>query len=437
MKSAFSIGISLAISTTSAIAIEPSYEREPVLYSDTDPNTPLTRIADRIEKGEMILQGQSDREILVELLELLEIHLESQLLVFSKTSAQNSRISPRTPRVIYFSDNAYLGWVQGGNIEAMTFDENLGAVFHMIHLTDREPGRPPVIARERSCLNCHGGSATGNFPGGLVRSVFPSETGLPIFHAGTFRTTDASPLEERWGGWYVTGRSGKMGHMGNMIAKEVDRESRDVVVEKIHAEPVRDLQEHFDCTPYPAGGVSDIVALMIFEHQIKVHNALVQGNLTARQTLHRHKQMRKAFNEPRDAPLSETNRGILENQASKIVRALLFVDEFEMKNDGVDGSINFQKAFVEHARKDAEFRSLRDLRLYERLFKYRCSYLIYSDAFLHLPDELKSLVFKQLRGILTDAPSWPDYDYLSASERRRILQILEETHPNWPKAENE
>ena len=168
-----------------------------------------------------------------------------------------------------------------------------------------------------------------------------------------------SPLSERWGGWYVTGTSGK-------------------------------------------------------------------------QTLYLHAEMRKAFNEDVGKELSETNQKILDGQATKIVRALFSADEFHMGNDGIEGSLEFQKAFTKGALKDDEHRSLRDLRLFERVFKYRCSYLIYSDVFSHLPDELKSRVLTQIHGVLTNAAAWPDFDYLTSSECHRILNILESTYPDWP-----
>ncbi|MEX2579451.1 MAG: hypothetical protein WD342_10370 [Verrucomicrobiales bacterium] len=426
------IAIALSVLLVSiAGAFESVLEREPTRYSESEASTPLTEIADRIAKGEELLSAKTDRGVLLQLLDLLEIPVESQMLVYSKTSAQNSRISPETPRAVYFSENAYVGWVQGGEIEVITFDEKLGAVFHMVHLSNREDAKPPEIVRDRSCLDCHAGSATGGFPGPVVRSVYPTETGQPLFHAGTFRTDDTSPIAERWGGWYVTGSSGKQEHLGNIVATEAGR--RDFTVEKIESSPIDDLEAHIECDPYPAGGASDIVALMVFEHQVRVHNALVQANLTARQTLHRHAQMRELFGDPADAPLSETNRRILENQAGKVVEALLFKDEFFMDGDGVDGSLDFQLAFEKDARKNRDQRSLKDFRLYERLFKYRCSYVIYSDVFDHLPGKLKSIVLKRLEGILTDPGAWPEYDYLGSSERKRILGILRETLPAWPK----
>ena len=60
------------------------------------------------------LGPQQERAVLLEVLEFLGIPVESQMLVFSKTSHQNPLISPATPRAIYFNDEVYLGWVRGG-----------------------------------------------------------------------------------------------------------------------------------------------------------------------------------------------------------------------------------------------------------------------------------------------------------------------------------
>ncbi|GHC63174.1 hypothetical protein [Roseibacillus persicicus] len=404
------------------------YEESPVKYSKTEADTALTRIQKRIESGESLLRGESDREILQEVLDILEVPVESQVLVYSKTSAQNSHISPWTPRAIYFSDNAYIGWVQNGNIETITFDKKLGAVFHLIDLNRREKGKAPEFRRERGCLSCHASSATDGAPGILVRSVYPDSGGRPLFDWGSFDTSHHSPVTERWGGWYVTGKAGPAGHLGNQTYTHDDgRKSL------TGDGPVVDLSEHLNTKPYLGGGSSDVVALMILEHQVTVHNAILSGHLATQRFLFQNEAIRKATGEPADTPLSETYRHALEHYGDKIVRALLFEGEFEFVDDGAEGSEAFQKAFAAGATTSKDGRSLRDLRLYERLFKYRCSYMIYSDSFRDLQPLLKEEVLRKLRQILTEPEEHPDFGYLSKSERKRILKILEETLPVWKK----
>lgn len=413
-----------------AIAIEPVYERAPVLYHETEPDNRFTRLLTKAQKEGFLSTG-TDREILLELLERLEIPLESQVLVFSKTSAQNSHIAPDTPRAIYFSDDVYVGWVQGGEIEVASLDERLGMVFHLMKLSNREKHRPPELARERSCLNCHAGSSNQDLPGLMVRSVYPSDSGLPLFEAGTFHTRQSSPIGERWGGWYVTGEVESESHLGNAIATVANRKFGGVDMQPFTNGRVDKLGALFDAAPYPHGGQSDVVALMVLEHQTGVHNVLVEANLTTQATLYRHVEMKKAFNEPIDSPLSDTNERILDRLADKVLHEMLYANEVEVPG-GIEGEIAFQNAFKANARKSADGRSLKDFRLYGRLMKYRCSHLIYSDAFENLPQEMRSRILDKLHSILTQPDSWPDYGHLGDSERRHILAILTETLPDLP-----
>ena len=412
-----------------AQAFDPIYERAPIHYHETEPDTKLTRFFKTAKDNRVLCEG-SHREVLAELLAKLEIPVESQVLVFSKTSAQNSRIAPETPRAIYFSDDLYLGWVQGGEIEAASFDPRLGMVFHLIQLTERKPGSPPPLVRERSCLNCHAGSSNHDLPGLVVRSVYPSATGLPLFEAGTFHTRQISPIEERWGGWYVTGSVENREHLGNSLALAAPT-GPGVELEPLAEGRVLKLDGLFCCEPYLNGGQSDVVALMILEHQVGVHNLLIEANLTTCATLHRHTEMQKAFGEPVEAPLSETNERILQRLATKVLKEMLYVEEVPLPG-GIEGTGIFQTAFEEGRKKSVGGRSLRDFRLYERLMKYRCSHLIYSEAFANLPDAIRTRILSQLHGILTKPADWPEFAHLGEAERGHILAIVKETVPDLP-----
>ena len=412
-----------------AQAFDPINERAPIHYHETEPDTKLTRFF-KTAKDNPVLCNGTHREVLAEVLENLEVPVESQVLVFSKTSAQNSRIAPETPRAIYFSDDLYLGWVQGGEMEAASFDPRLGMVFHLIKLTEREPGSPPPLVRERSCLNCHAGSSNHDLPGLMVRSVYPSATGLPLFEAGTFHTRQSSPIEERWGGWYVTGSVENREHLGNALAQAAPG-GPGVELQRLAEGRVLKLDELFGSEPYLNGGQSDVVALMTLEHQVGVHNLLIEANLTTRATLHRHTEMQKAFGEPVDAPLSETNERILQRLATKVLKEMLYVEEVPLPG-GIEGTGIFQTAFEEGRKKSADGRSLRDFRLYERLMKYRCSHLIYSEAFANLPEAIRTRILDQLHGILTKPADWPEFAHLGEAERGHILAILKETVPDLP-----
>jgi len=427
MKRGLITAAGLVLAVALAEGFEPMYEREPIRYHETEPDTVVTRLFASAEPGGPLASG-SDRDILEALLEALDVPVESQVLVFSKTSAQNARISPRTPRAIYFSDDVYVGWAGGGEIELVSFDERLGMVFHLVRLTRREADELPTLVRERSCLNCHAGASNRNFPGLMIRSVHAGESGQPLFHAGTFHTRQNSPIEERWGGWYVTGSVTGRSHMGNSLAREAA--DGEVTLEPMAEGDATTLSGLFDIEPY-LRTESDVVALMTLEHQVGVHNALVRANLTTRATEHRDREMKMAFGESPDAPLSETNRGILENLADLVLREMLYVDEVELPGEVTGGSA-FQAAFESGPGQNPDGASLRDFRLYQRLMQYRCSHLIYSDAFAHLPDSIRTLILEKLHGILTEPASHPEFGHLGARERKRIHSILWETMPDLP-----
>ncbi|MGB3118855.1 MAG: hypothetical protein WBE58_08545 [Verrucomicrobiales bacterium] len=411
-----------------------AFENAPIHYSSSQARDPLARLGERIQAGEPLLRGQTGRDVLHELLALLNVPEASQVLVYSKTSAQNDHISPDRPRAVYFSENAYVGWVQGGKIEVITLDPDLGAVFYLVNADDLVPGKSPTFERHQSCLNCHAGGPTAGTPGPLVRSVYPSATGLPYFQAGSTYVDHSTPIADRWGGWYVTGNAGGEEHRGNCLANE-EADSRIVLHSMVpDGKPVARLDGLIETKPYLGGGRSDIVALMVLEHQVHAHNTLLGANMSARQAIHRSRQLLKELGGNEADGLTDSTRRILKHRAEAIVKCLLFADEQKLPVGGIQGGAEFEKAFLSGARQDPEGRSLRDLRLYERLFKNRCSYTIYSDAFTALVPELKTAVFEKLLGVLNGTDLDETFADLGESERDRILEILRGTLPDLPQS---
>ena len=92
----------------------------------------------------------------------------------------------------------------------------------------------------------------------------------------------------------------------------------------------------------------------------------------------------------------------------------------------------FAKDFVRRGPRDAKGRSLRDFDLERRLFKYPCSYLIYSAAFDGMPADVREYVLRRLYEVLTGADRAPEFAHLSAADRKAILEILVATKPNLP-----
>ncbi len=401
-----------------------TYEQPPFNYSATPPRDAIARLEKRLAAGEVLRSGE-DREILKALLRELNIPVESQVVVFSKTSLQRQLIRPDRPRAIYFTDDAYVGWVPGGLIEVTTVDPVLGPIFYALDPAAVRAKAPSPFVRDSDCLRCHGGTFVRGIPSVFVRSLFTDADGEPMLRHGSEVVDFRTPFEDRWGGWYVTGRHGTALHRGNMFA----RETNNVLVADLKpGANLTDLAGFFRTEDYPGDG-SDIVALLVLEHQTTMQNTLTRASLNSRRMLEYQKNLQRDLKEPpSDEPTYDSVKSVFESTAREVTDDLLFHGEAELPV-GLEGSAAFQRAFRANAPRSANGRSLKDFSLQGRLFANRCSYLIYSDSFLELPAQLKRLVYDRLVRALRPTDADPRYAYLSAGERARISRILRETHP--------
>lgn len=408
-------------------AYDETYEQSPVNYSRTEPSGPVAELQRAFDEGRIRFDDRDERAVLREVLDFLEIPVESQMLVFSKTSHQNPLISPATPRAIYFNDEVYLGWVRGGRIEIAQHAPGIGVTFHLL---DHRAVDRPRIERPSSCLDCHAGSRVNNLPGLMVRSVYPAATGHPILSQGSFTTGHASPLAERWGGWYVTGRHGDARHLGNAIARETNDGA---VIDMEPGANVVDLSTLVDVAPYLADS-SDIVALMVLEHQVGMHNLLAQSATRVRVVMHRQQAWQRELGIDPGEELTGSSLTVVNGQAERVLEHLLFCDEIRLPAGGLQGRADYQRAFQYNMRRDDAGRSLKDFDLESRLFRWRCSYLIYSAAFDDLPGALKERVYERLLEVLDGRDTSGRFDHLEAVERTTIKSILLETKDDLPEA---
>ncbi len=412
----------LSLILTFRLSAENQYENPPVNYSATSPNDATTALEERIRAGEVTLPRGDGWKLLHALQQHYQIPDASQVMVFSKTSKQNDLISPATPRVIYFSDNAYLGYAVGGSIEVATIDPVLGPVFYLID-PDTPARRPMRFQRDQSCLSCHGGPFSPEMPGILVRSVTPGPLGHPIMSQGSTVVDTTTPFKDRWGGWYVTGNHGKDKHRGNVTAEE---NGEAVTRDEERGQNVSDLSAFFDTAPY-SRKTSDIVALMVLEHQSSTQNILTKANHTAMRAMHMQTSLQRELGEPVvNEPMGTAER-MIQHAVEDVLDAILFKDEAALPDGGIEGDREFLEAFTASAPLSKEGRSLKDFQLLDRLFKYRCSYMVYGVTFQNFMPVLKVRVLKALRDTLTSPAPPPRYAYLTDSERRNIHQILTET----------
>jgi hypothetical protein len=110
---------------------------------------------------------------------------------------------------------------------------------------------------------------------------------------------------------------------------------------------------------------------------------------------------------------------------------MLFSGEAKL-TEPLKGTSGFAAEFQQAGPRDKQRRSLRDFDLSKRLFKYPCSYLIYSESFNQLPDEVKDYVYRRLWQVLTGRDSSPDFAHLTESDCNAILEILLETKSDLP-----
>lgn len=417
--------IALGISGPSRSACGQDFDKPPINYESAAASNRITELQARLDAGRERFEYDDHFGYLRAVLKALDVPVSSQSLVFSKTSFQRHRIAPRTPRALYFNDEVYVGFCQQGDVvEISAVDPQLGTVYYA--LPQEETTKPKFQRLGDSCLLCHGSSQTQGVPGHLVRSVFPDAGGFPILSGGTHRIDHTSPLKNRWGGWYVTGTHGDQPHLGNLV---VTSKSVPDDLDNSAGRNVTDLSKLFDTTAYLTPH-SDIVALLVLEHQTEAHNLLTRASFATRQALHQEAALNRELHEPPDHRWNSTTVRI-RDAGESLVKYLLFSGEAALTSK-IEGTSGFAAEFEKRGPRDRRGRSLRDFDLERRLFKHPCSYLIYSPSFDALPGEVRSFVLHRLFEVLTGADSSPAFAHLSATDRRAILEILIDTKAGLP-----
>ena len=387
------LGLSLACGLAAAALAGAA----PCAQTGEAPPDAIEALQDRLLKGEASLDHRAGGwGYLPSVLQALQIPVESQVLVFSKTSLQFPKIAPQTPRAIYFNDDTAVGAVQGGNvIEVTTTGADGRIAFYALPVARAD--QPKFSRESTACLGCHS-SAGGLAPGMIVANIVPRPDGSPLFVQPDrmFDLTDSrTPFEQRWGGWYVTGEAGRMRHNGNVFLEHEGSPELDPV----KGLNVTDLTSRFDVGRYLAP-TSDIVALMTLEHQIGAMNRMwsLQGGVT---------------------------------DVEDLVAYLLGVGEAPLPSP-VKGNSPFAQSFAARGPFDAHGRSLREFDLRTRLFRYPLSYMVYSRAFDSIRPVVRERIYRRLFDVLSGTDTSPKYAGLSPEGRRAALEILVATKPDLP-----
>jgi hypothetical protein len=380
-----------------------------IRYSTRQTADPVSELIRKVQTGEIELRRDGTSGYLRSVLDALHVPIDSQMMVFEKDSVQALRISSTNPRSLFFNDSVAVGWVRGGFIELASQDPQQGVIFYTLAQSSVVT---PSFIRHNECLTCHHNFASAGVPGMLVRS------------ARQFAVTHRVPFEKRWGGWYVTGQSGSLHHLGNTALDHLNDEPPPSGTSNWMS-----LDGKFDTTGYITQQ-SDIVALTVFEHQMHMMNLLTRMGWEARVTEYRRtvpEAQRKAEgDDPSDKTVS------MEDAAKEVVDYMLFTEEAPLPQP-IRGATAFAERFGATGPQDSKGRSLRQLDLTRRLLRYPCSYMIYSPQFEQLPGIAKSAIYGRLWAVLSGHEHDSKYSYLTAADRAAIIEILRDTKSDLPK----
>jgi hypothetical protein len=372
-----------------------------IAYRSAPPADPVSQLNQALQGGRIQLSADGPSGYLQSVLKALNVPVESQIVVFSRDSVQLARITMTNPRALYFNDSVAVGWVRGGFVELASQDPRNGVIFYAI-----EPGSSQLRRRD-DCLSCHYSYSTAGVPGMLVRSY------------EQFAVDHTIPIEKRWGGWYVTGSSGSIPHLGNTDVTELALG---------HATSARlnwpSFDGKFDTTGYLSSH-SDIAALMVFEHQMHLMNLLTRIGWEAR--VADAQRSNPGFRQPgaEDKPIA------MGDAAAEVVDYMLFVGETPIR-EPISGSSGFRERFEQQGPFDHKGRSLRQLDLRRRLMRYPLSYMIYSPLFEELPGAAKEAIHQRLWQVLSGEARGPQYQHLSFEDRQAIAEILKDTKKDLP-----
>jgi hypothetical protein len=260
-------------------------------------------------------------------------------------------------------------------------------------------------------MNCHAGADTGHVPGLVVKSVVPGPTGGSLTAYRVEQTGHGIPFEQRFGGWHLTGKHGITQHWGNLTG-------RMTAGELVTFPNPPGGKFNFDRYPVET---SDILPHLLLEHQAGFINRVVEAGYRARTALHLS-----------NGNLSPEQSKELDEQAAIVVRYALFADEVRLPSGGVTGDAAFKADFRATRRQTRDGISLKDFDLRTHLFRYRCSYMIYSPVFSGMPAELKQRIYRKLNQALDMDSSPVEFAHLPSEEKQAIRSILKETLTDLP-----
>ncbi len=366
-----------------------------IAYGTAPVSTPVSALNDLLAAGAATLVFDPATGYLQSVLQALDVPVESQVLVYSPTSFQAGKINQQNPRAIYFNDTVSVAWVRGGDLlEVTAQDPRQGTIFYSI---GQVPSDRPHLGRQEHCVSCHLTWDTLGVPGLTVKTTFPRKSAGDFLEGGP--VDHRRPMHERWGGWFVTGTRVPARHKGNVPLIQPS-------VLDAPAPTLASVEGQFDTAGY-LRKTSDIVALLVLEHQAQAVNMMTWLDWEAR--------------------LGDASR--VRDAAEALADYLLFVGEAPLE-EPVQGNSGFAEVFAARGPRDANGRSLRDLKLDGRLMRYPLSYMIDTPMFDAIAASARAQVIERFAAVLTGRDTSAKYAHLGAEERQAILEILKDTKPD-------
>ena len=393
-----------------------STRRDPAIdYSDSPTTDVVADLKRRMDEGSASIRFEGRGGYLSSVMEALHVPVESQSVVFSKTSLQSHYISPSNPRAIFYSDDVAVAFIPDAPLlEIAALDPHQGMVFYSVV---QKPSERPQILRTDSCLSCHEAHDTLDVPGMLVRSVGSGTGGEVLLDFADFNSDHRSPYDQRWGGWFITGKTGSARHLGNLMLDPTGSASG----KRALPVPLDSLDARFNLEGYPSH-FSDVAAVLVLNHQMKLMNLLTRVGWETRIALD---QLQK---NPKERANAER---LIASDAAELADYMLFVGEPQLPGK-FESTSGFPAKFASTGPRDARGRSLRQLDLVTRLMRYPCSYMIYSPAFDGLPPAARDAVYSRLWAVLSGQDKAAKYVRFSPDIRAAIVEILRETKTGLP-----
>lgn len=381
-------------------------DEDPRIEYATRPTTDrVARLSETLARAGRLLPRDARTGYLLPVLEALGVPKESQLLVFSKTGVQRDFTTPKNPRALFFDQSIAVGYVPGAPaIEVAAHDPQQGVVFYTV-----EQGAASLrFIRRTSCLACHVSASTLYVPGMLARSNTVDDDGNVMPQLGSHDVDHHTPHTDRWGGWFVTSEGAaapyaQRAHTGNITFSGRGNTSNQVFVDWLNGSP--------ETRGYLSAS-SDIVALIVFDHQMHAINLLTRLNW----------ESRIASTNGQSPLLAGTVRELV----NELADYLLFVDEAP-PSAPLTPLPGFAKHLESKTPQDSRGRSFGQLDLVNRLLRYPCSYMVYSEAFDGLPPDVKSAVYRRMQDVLATGDRRRERTHVSPEDRRAILEILRDT----------